>query len=612
MPRRRPARSRGVLGLVAALVGLSVGPSGAFAETPNDATTPTLESMQLASATTLHPLQRLEVAYRASDVGSGVRSAAFVFTSELGHETAAVASGTAAATGPARVQLLPGQPGGTYRLTTVSLTDAAGNTVVYERDGRAWSTPSGAVGPTRHTLRFADLDVTYVNPGSDTTAPELQALTRTTPERVRPGDPLSVSYTAIDTQTGVNGVVVLYENAVGRAHHLDVSGPAAAHGPVRGVVGADWADGAYRLVQVTVHDGHNLAVYLRDGRIQRSPTGLAGPTTHALRFADADFTVDNPSADTTAPDLTLLRLSNGTERHRGESLWFQVRVADGGSGVALLELTYADPLGNGRVVRTQNQRDFTAGSLHHPIPQSWPHGSYRLENVRVVDAAGNGVHLLRDGGTLLTPAGITGPARHSLRLADLDFRLVPLPGTEPSPSPTAPTAPGATTGLRDVTGSHAASITAVVQAGIASGYPDGTFRPGDTVTRAQLATFLARALNLSPVADHGFTDVGGSHAGNIGAVARAGITTGYPDRTFRPDDTVTRAQMASFLARALELRPVTDHGFTDVAGAHAGNIGAVARAGITTGYPDRTFRPDDTVTRAQMASFLARALDLPR
>jgi basic membrane protein A and related proteins len=102
------------------------------------------------------------------------------------------------------------------------------------------------------------------------------------------------------------------------------------------------------------------------------------------------------------------------------------------------------------------------------------------------------------------------------------------------------------------------------------------------------------------------------HAWGIFAIAEAGITLGFPDGTFRPAGNVTRGQMASFLARALDLPPSDDITFSDVppTSTHAPGISAIAAAGITLGFPDGTFRPAGNVTRGQMASFLARGLDL--
>ena len=162
---------------------------------------------------------------------------------------------------------------------------------------------------------------------------------------------------------------------------------------------------------------------------------------------------------------------------------------------------------------------------------------------------------------------------------------------------------------------HAGSIAKVIDAGIAQGYPDGTYRPGHSVTRGQMATFIARGLGLLDGAaadDAGFPDTAGSpHATAINAIAEAGITAGYADGTFGPNDPVSRGQMATFLTRALHLPPGPAPAFDDVArSAHADAIAAVASAGIASGYTDGTFRPTAPVTRAQMATFFVRALRL--
>ena len=101
---------------------------------------------------------------------------------------------------------------------------------------------------------------------------------------------------------------------------------------------------------------------------------------------------------------------------------------------------------------------------------------------------------------------------------------------------------------------HAEGIAWLVSQGITTGRVDGTFGPGDPVTRGQMASFLDRALGLDDAEDpSGFPDVpdGFVHAGAIDRLVAAGITTGREDGTFGPGDAVTRGQMATFLFRAL-------------------------------------------------------------
>jgi putative cell wall-binding protein len=162
---------------------------------------------------------------------------------------------------------------------------------------------------------------------------------------------------------------------------------------------------------------------------------------------------------------------------------------------------------------------------------------------------------------------------------------------------------------------HRFAIERIAEEGITKGCnADGTlYCPQDSVSRGQMASFIASALGLEPVQGDHFSDVPADHvhAGRINAVAEAGIAGGYDDGTYRPGLSVTRGQMASFIASALGLEPVQGDRFSDVPAdhVHAGRINAVAEAGIAGGYDDGTFRPNIPVTRAQMATFLSNALD---
>ena len=163
----------------------------------------------------------------------------------------------------------------------------------------------------------------------------------------------------------------------------------------------------------------------------------------------------------------------------------------------------------------------------------------------------------------------------------------------------------------DISGdTHRPGIEAVFLRGTTAGCASDRFCPSRGVTRAQMASFLVRELGLSPTTVR-FSDVPSSHphAGNIGALAASGITTGCGDGRFCPDAPVTRAQMATFLAKAMDLTPRAPSGMRDVASdhPHAGSIGALQAAGVTQGCSQREFCPSATVTRGQMATFLTRA-----
>ena len=171
----------------------------------------------------------------------------------------------------------------------------------------------------------------------------------------------------------------------------------------------------------------------------------------------------------------------------------------------------------------------------------------------------------------------------------------------------------------DITGHQFVNeILWLAEKGITRGCAAHSYCPSNPVTRAQMATFLARALNLeAPPQRAGFADVdpSSSHAANIEALYAAHITTGCTQDplAYCPSNPVTRAQMATFLARALNLEaPPQPAGFGDVdpSSSHAANIEALYAAHITTGCTQDplAYCPSRPVTRAQMAAFLHRAL----
>ena len=147
--------------------------------------------------------------------------------------------------------------------------------------------------------------------------------------------------------------------------------------------------------------------------------------------------------------------------------------------------------------------------------------------------------------------------------------------------------------------------------GITNGCAEYLFCPDDPLPRVQMATFLVRAFGYAAVQDNRFDDVSGVHLANINALAEEGVTLGCNagGTLFCPDDAVTRAQMASFVARALGLPDSVVDWFSDDNGSsHEANINKVADAAITLGCGTDSYCPSAPITRGQMAAFLHRAL----
>jgi serine protease len=156
---------------------------------------------------------------------------------------------------------------------------------------------------------------------------------------------------------------------------------------------------------------------------------------------------------------------------------------------------------------------------------------------------------------------------------------------------------------------HEVAIEWLLAEGITAGCAPELFCPDGLVTRGQMASFLSRALDLPATSTDYFGDDDGStHEANINRLAAAGLTYGCGPGAYCPDGIVSRAQMASFLSRALHL-PATasDYFGDDETSTHEAAINRIAAAGLTVGCGPGLYCPAGAVTRAQMATFLYRA-----
>ena len=160
-----------------------------------------------------------------------------------------------------------------------------------------------------------------------------------------------------------------------------------------------------------------------------------------------------------------------------------------------------------------------------------------------------------------------------------------------------------------------------------SGYPDGTFGPDRNMTRAEVAQMFYALLNDQNVpATVSFSDVpdGAWYADAVETLASLGMFTGYPDGTFHPNSTITRAEFAAAALSFADMAPSARCSFPDVSAQDwfYPYVASAAEYGWIGGYPDGTFHPSGSITRAEVAvivnhmlgrtpdqSFVDRSLD---
>jgi hypothetical protein len=148
---------------------------------------------------------------------------------------------------------------------------------------------------------------------------------------------------------------------------------------------------------------------------------------------------------------------------------------------------------------------------------------------------------------------------------------------------------------------------------VATGYPDDSFRPTLSITRAQAVSQLYGLLGRpgfeGDIPPMPFTDVPMWVAGPVIWLHDHEVIDGYPDDTFRPNQPITRGQVARLLYRIAgspDVSGLDPHGLSDVPAWVADAVTWLVDGGVLTGYPDQTFRPNAGITRAETIRMLFR------
>ncbi|BAY19653.1 beta-Ig-H3/fasciclin [Anabaenopsis circularis NIES-21] len=204
-----------------------------------------------------------------------------------------------------------------------------------------------------------------------------------------------------------------------------------------------------------------------------------------------------------------------------------------------------------------------------------------------------------------------------------DPSVTPAPSSTPSPS--AIPSPAATSNFSDVSSDYWATpfIQALAARNVISGFPDGSFKPNQAVTRAEFATMIQKAFNQNSVrqiSSGGFTDVPANYwaASAIQEAYETGFMTGYPGNVFQPNLQIPKVQAIAALSSGLNLNSsgtasdVLNTYYTDASAIPdyaVNNVAAATQANIVVNYPDvKQLNPQVPLTRAEAAGLLYQAL----
>jgi hypothetical protein len=174
-----------------------------------------------------------------------------------------------------------------------------------------------------------------------------------------------------------------------------------------------------------------------------------------------------------------------------------------------------------------------------------------------------------------------------------------------------------TKNFSDITGHWAdRNISAAMKLRMINGYANGKFQPNASVTRAEFTAMIARAFGLGEsAASASFKDTSSNWAaGYIDALADKGVIGGYPDGSFKPNATISRAEMVAIIARMLNLNALatsTPASFNDVDSSNwaADVIAQALSANLVQGLSSSVFSPNGKATRAEAVTLIIRALE---
>ena len=149
------------------------------------------------------------------------------------------------------------------------------------------------------------------------------------------------------------------------------------------------------------------------------------------------------------------------------------------------------------------------------------------------------------------------------------------------------------------------------------GYPDNTVRPEGLITREEVSAVFYRLLTNESRSDiwttnENFPDVDSTRWSlrHIATLANGSIIQGYPDGTFKPGSFITRAELATIASRFDNLSPFESNSFSDIGGHWANEyINSASIKGWVNGYPDGTFKPNQYITRAEFVTLVNNVLD---
>ncbi len=258
-------------------------------------------------------------------------------------------------------------------------------------------------------------------------APQLTSISRTSSATPSVGDFVDFAHMIDPSGSTLASVQIIFTDMIGGDVITSRNSPTYTSTQLETKTGM--TGGTYRFDRLSIltEEGRS-SIYLRDGTVVKRPAGLTGPTTHTLNFAALDFVLPGPSS-IPAPLLTSISRTSSATPSVGDTVELGCGIDPQGSTVMFIRIGFKDA-SDGIVYATRNAPFPTSASL--ATSAAMVGGIYQCDHVIINTLEGRETVFHRNGTVEKRPAGMTGPATHSLNFAALDF-LLPGPPSLPAP-----------------------------------------------------------------------------------------------------------------------------------------------------------------------------------
>jgi hypothetical protein len=326
---------------------------------------------------------------------------------------------------------------GDYTVKSIMMLDSGGLSTTYNRDGTVTIANGTAIGPTTHSINFAQLDFQVVGaagPGTPNVFGNVTNITRTSPSPIAANGGITVenyvtlAYAVAAAPDALGAISATFSDPAGFTVTTDyIRGPLPNTGTISMAPSRGWLNGPYMLTTLSLSDfAGRTATYRRDGSVSITANGTSTTSTHTLDFSAADFILTAATAGDIEPRPTALTRSTASVTNPGATSSFAYSLTQLITTAAQIDVAVKD---GSSVVRhfvvTGNLP--TSGTISGTLDSNWPTGNCQIQYIEIEDVNAHFVRYNRDGTVTGLVDPHSGAPSHTLNLTAGDFYVTRSP-----------------------------------------------------------------------------------------------------------------------------------------------------------------------------------------